>query len=299
MEGLIRGSADRNENDTMSGILEWYRDVMYNKNDPRTSEWFLISGPGPIVTIVVTYIYFSVWAGPKYMRDKKPYSLKSLLLVYNFTQVLASIYLVYEGLMSGWLYNYSYTCQPVDYSESPEAMRMARAVYLYFICKLVELLDTVFFVLRKKQRQISFLHVYHHAMMPMCGWIGVRFVAGGHPTLLGVINSFIHIIMYSYYMLSAMGPEVQKYLWWKKHLTSMQIIQFCIIFVHNAQMMFNDCKFPKQLTVLLLLNASAFLYMFGSFYVKNYMKNVSSNPQKLAKNVNAVANGSSQALKAE
>ena len=112
-------------------------------------------------------------------------------------------------------------------------IQMARGVYAYFVCKLIELLDTVFFVMRKKQRQISFLHVYHHGMMPICAWIGVRFVPGGHGTLLGVINSFIHILMYTYYMLSAFGPEVQKYLWWKKYLTSLQLVQFTIILVHN------------------------------------------------------------------
>lgn len=48
---------------------------------------------------------------------------------------------------------------------------------------------------------------------------------GGHGTLLGLINSFIHIIMYSYYLLSSLGPQYQKYLWWKKHLTAMQMVR--------------------------------------------------------------------------
>jgi len=47
---------------------------------------------------------------------------------------------------------------------------MARAVWLYYIAKITELLDTVFFVLRKKQRQISFLHLYHHTLMPVCAF---------------------------------------------------------------------------------------------------------------------------------
>jgi hypothetical protein len=42
--------------------------------------------------------------------------------------------------------------------------------------------------------------------------------------LLGVINSFVHIIMYSYYLLAALGPEVQKYLWWKKYITTLQMV---------------------------------------------------------------------------
>lgn len=167
--------------------------------------------------------------------------------------------------------------------------QMANAVYYYFLSKLIELLDTVFFVLRKKQRQISFLHVYHHGMMPICAWIGVRYVAGGHATLLGWINAFVHIIMYTYYMLSAFGPHVQKYLWWKKYLTSLQLIQFSIILVHNLNLLFwrTDCQFPKFLAFLLTLNAVLFLYLFGSFYVQNYIKN-KTNKKKIS---TQVANG--------
>ncbi|XP_067213111.1 very long chain fatty acid elongase 1-like isoform X5 [Linepithema humile] len=275
----------------MSGIVEWYRDLMDNKQDPRTVGWFLVSGPGPTLTIVATYIYFCVSAGPRYMKDKKPYDLKNTMIVYNFIQVLLSLYLVHEGLLSGWLYEYNYICQPVDYSNKPSSTRMARAVYTYFICKLIELLDTVFFVMRKKDRQISFLHLYHHSMMPICAWIGAKFFAGGHPTLLGVINSFIHIFMYTYYMLAAFGPHMQKYLWWKKHLTTMQIVQFIIIFFHNLQMLFTNCNFPKPLSFLLVLNSGLFIYMFGSFYVKNYMKPTERRERKINKIVNIATNG--------
>jgi len=154
---------------------------------------------------------------------------------------------------------------------------MTRAVYTYFICKLIELLDTVFFVMRKKNQQISFLHLYHHSMMPICSWIGVKFFADGHGTFLGFINAFVHVFMYTYYMLAAFGPHMQKYLWWKKYLTILQILQFILIFLHNFQMQFTNCNFPKPLTFLLAFNAILFIYMFGLFYVNNYVK---SNKQQ-------------------
>ncbi|XP_057332475.1 elongation of very long chain fatty acids protein 7-like [Microplitis mediator] len=263
----------------MPGIIEWYRDLMQNKIDHRTSDWFLVTGPGPLLMIVVTYVYFSTSAGPRYMRDKKPYSLKNILIVYNFIQVILSCVLVHEGLVNGWWNDYGFGCQSVDRSMNPKALRMARAVWLYYICKLIELSDTVFFVLRKKQRQISFLHVWHHAIMTVTAWIGVRFFPGGHVTLLGLINSFIHIIMYAYYMLSAFGPHMEKYLWWKKYLTRLQLIQFCIIFMHNIQHFWLDCDFPKSLAGLLCFNAGFFIYLFGSFYVKNYLSPTSRKVQ--------------------
>lgn len=88
---------------------------------------------------------------------------------------------------------------------------------------------------------------------------------------MGLINSFIHVLMYAYYMLAAMGPQVQKHLWWKKYLTTMQIIQFLIVFVHTIQIQFQaDCGFPKSISALLSLNAGLFTYMFSSFYIRSY-----------------------------
>ena len=37
----------------------------------------------------------------------------------------------------------------------------------------------MFFLLRKKNSQVSFLHVYHHTTMVCLWWIGIKWVAGG------------------------------------------------------------------------------------------------------------------------
>jgi len=47
---------------------------------------------------------------------------------------------------------------------------------------------------------------------------------GGHSTFFALLNTFVHIVMYFYYMVSAMGPKYQKYIWWKKYLTSFQMV---------------------------------------------------------------------------
>jgi len=44
-----------------------------------------------------------------------------------------------------------------------------------------------------------------------------------------IINSFIHVIMYGYYGLSACGPQIQKYLWWKRYLTQAQMVCHIIL----------------------------------------------------------------------
>ena len=42
---------------------------------------------------------------------------------------------------------------------------------------------------------------------------------------MGVLNTFVHTIMYSYFGLSALGPSVQKHLWWKKYVTKLQLVR--------------------------------------------------------------------------
>lgn len=100
-------------------------------------------------------------------------------------------------------------------------MQIAASCYFYFVAKLTELLDTVFFVLRKKERQVSFLHLYHHTVMPIISWGCVKFMAGGHGTFIGFINCFVHIVMYTYYLLAAAGFTN---LWWKKYVTRLQLV---------------------------------------------------------------------------
>ena len=49
-------------------------------------------------------------------------------------------------------------------------------------------------------------------------------LSGGQSTFFGLLNTNIHIIMYFYYTVAAMGPKYHKYLWWKRYLTTMQIV---------------------------------------------------------------------------
>jgi len=48
---------------------------------------------------------------------------------------------------------------------------------------------------------------------------------------VGMINSWIHAVMYIYYGLAAIGPSMQKYLWWKKHMTTLQLVIIVSLFL--------------------------------------------------------------------
>lgn len=102
-----------------------------------------------MTSILLTYVYFVLtWAS--HHGQSEAFQLRGFMIVYNFSLVALSLYIVYEFLMSGWLSTYTWRCDPVDYSNSPEALRMVRVAWLFLFSKFIELMDTVIFILRKK-----------------------------------------------------------------------------------------------------------------------------------------------------
>ncbi|XP_072019478.1 very long chain fatty acid elongase 7-like [Amphiura filiformis] len=272
-------------------FLQWWDDVVEEYGDPRVADWPLMDSPRTGTIMVIIYL-FIVWIGPKLMKNREPFSLKHVIAVYNFSMVVLSWYLLWEFLMGGWGTGYSYGCQVVDYSDSPQALRMANCCWWFYFSKFIEMLDTVFFILRKKNRQISFLHVFHHALMPFSWWIGVKFVAGGFGTFHAMLNSWIHFMMYIYYGLSGLGPEWQKYLWWKKYMTTMQLTQFFLVMVHCGQLLFIECSYPKVFVWIIGSYGFIFFWMFLHFYIQSYSKGAKAKSgTTTTKSENGVTNG--------
>lgn len=58
---------------------------------------------------------------------------------------------------------------------------MTRVAWMYYFSKFPELLDTVFFIMRKRYDQVSTLHVIHHGAMPFAGKVlFVKFLMRDH-----------------------------------------------------------------------------------------------------------------------
>ncbi|XP_061593622.1 ELOVL fatty acid elongase 8b [Cololabis saira] len=253
----------------------WHRILSIHQNlvedgDKRTDPWLLVYSPVPVLIIFLLYLGV-VWAGPRLMKHREPVDLKPVLIVYNFAMVGLSAYMFHEFLVTSWLSNYSFLCQPVDYSTRPLPMRMANACWWFFFSKVIELSDTLFFIMRKKNNQLSFLHVYHHGTMIFNWWAGVKYLAGGQSFFIGVVNTFVHIIMYSYYGLAALGPHMQKYLWWKRYLTSLQLVQFVLFLLHTGYNLFAECDFPDSMNLFVFCYCVTLIILFSNFYYQSYV----------------------------
>ncbi|KAG5347561.1 ELOV4 protein, partial [Acromyrmex charruanus] len=241
--------------------------------------WPLMESPGPMLCIVGAYLLFVLKVGPKMMEKRPACELNAIMIGYNAFQVLFSIWLTtlildidIKYLFSA-LYGYDNRFSPHSQNTNVQ-MKISRAAWWYFSSKIIELLDTVFFVLRKKQNQITFLHVFHHTTTAVFSWCYLKFLPGEQGVIIGFLNSIVHIIMYSYYLIAALGPKYRKYIWWKKYMTWIQLMQFGLMLVYLVLTLIMDCRTPKALTYFFTTMVIIFIYLFSDFYRQAYKKKV-------------------------
>ena len=79
-------------------------------------------------------------------------------------------------------------------------------------------------VARRKWRQLSFLHLYHHTTIFLVYWLISQSGYDGDIYFTIVANGFIHFIMYSYYFARSINVKVPTMI--KMTVTNAQLIQF-------------------------------------------------------------------------
>ncbi|KAJ6642148.1 Elongation of very long chain fatty acids protein 1, partial [Pseudolycoriella hygida] len=232
--------------------------------DPNVEDLPLVNSPHIIVLIVVFYLYSVLKWGPNFMKNRPAYNLKTTIQIYNLSQIYFNIYLVYTGFIDMMKKNYfELRVEPYEYPLS----------YGYFLLKIYDLLETFIFVFRKKQRQVSFLHVYHHIMVLVFVYFGLRSLPGGHNIIYGFVNTCVHTLMYIYYFLAAYDSKMKWLYKWKKFMTQVQLTQFVVLFIHYAwPLYFGHCCVSQAQCVLNVIQAVIMIYLFGDFYIQNYIK---------------------------
>ncbi len=143
--------------------------------------------------------------------------------------------------------------------------RLQPLMIIYWQTKILELLDTVFMVLRHRNRQVTFLHVYHHATMLLLTDYTCHNTTWPAICFMYCINSIVHIFLYFYYGISAWYPNYN--IPWKHKLTEIQLTQFAIDFVFAT---FGYLYHGYCIYILIYLFTMTVL--FSNFYIKAYLK---------------------------
>ncbi|KAI9497967.1 ELO family [Zychaea mexicana] len=290
------------------GIYLWdYFDQAFTAVLGKSANDFaFVEGETPFSTIpevvvgCVTYLMV-IFGGQYILRDSMPLRPKFIFQVHNLLLTLVSLailLLLIEQLVPQLVRHGLYwtICSFDAWTQKHELL-----YYLNYLVKYWELIDTVFLVVKKKKLGgdekeradgFKFLHVFHHSMtMVLCytqlvgrttvSWVPI------------VLNLTVHVLMYYYYFRTASGAKI----WWKKYLTTMQIIQFVIdlFVIYSCTYTFYANKYALQLPNFGTCSGgegaawfgcailSSYLVLFINFYRMTY------NANKNKKNAAAAA----------
>lgn len=134
--------------------------VFADEGDPRVTRFPLFGGgPTPMFAIMLSWLWFVKHLGPKLMADRPAFELRRAMLVYNVFMVVANAYFLYEFV---FIIKFGAALLDLNFPDrtdtSPQTLRALNVVYFYYLTKFVDLLDTVFFVFRRKYSQVSESH---------------------------------------------------------------------------------------------------------------------------------------------
>ncbi|KAF0976581.1 hypothetical protein FDP41_004480 [Naegleria fowleri] len=143
-------------------------------------------------------------------------------------------------------------------------------IWVFMVSKWWEFIDT--FLLCLKDKPLQFLHVWHHATVPLHMYL--MLISEWDPAVFGFcFNAFVHIIMYYYYLQQYRGIDC----WWKKLVTIIQIVQFVVCFVIlGVSMNSQHCELDSQSSRIALSSTFtlylSYLVLFIKFYASAYSK---------------------------
>ncbi|CAM0141983.1 Fatty acyl-CoA elongase/Polyunsaturated fatty acid specific elongation enzyme [Umbelopsis sp. WA50703] len=236
-----------------------------------------LSTNNEVIVACVTYLVV-IFGGQALMREQSPFKFKVLFQIHNLLLTAVSfilLVLLIEELIpivakNGIFYA---ICSPQAWTQKLELL-----YYLNYLVKYWELFDTVFLVVKKKK--LEFLHWFHHSMTALLCYTQLV----GSTTVSWVpivLNLTVHVLMYWYYFRTAGGAKI----WWKKYLTTMQIIQFVIdlfviyfctythfAYTYSSLPTLGDCSGSENAAYFGCALLSSYLLLFINFYAKTYQK---------------------------
>eukprot|EP00918_Siedleckia_nematoides_P081277 GHVU01178270.1.p1 GENE.GHVU01178270.1~~GHVU01178270.1.p1 ORF type:complete len:323 (-),score=52.31 GHVU01178270.1:563-1531(-) len=198
--------------------------------------------------------------------------------VYNVVQVVLCAYMSIEAAKLVLVDGYKFACNPFDW-QKPQSWRAVNLLFVFYMSKVLDFCDTAFIILRHKWRQMSFLHVYHHMATFFVYWINTNVSYDGDVFLTVALNGFVHVVMYSYYLLRTLNVEVP----WKALVTQIQLFQFALMITQASWMLFFESPFPRRVTWVYIIFITTLIALFNDFRIKTYhSKKGEGKPQKRA-----------------
>ena len=272
-----------------------------------------------LVSLPILNKFVSNYLAPRY--DMKALLFESMVF-YNVAQVCMNVWMVWRFINA--VLNRGH---PFIGSVDAASAGTTFAIWVHYTNKYLEFLDTYFMVLRGKMEQVSvvffvwhlkyfslvphlwqtsskfqvsFLHVYHHTTIAWAWWAGLHLMPGGDSYFGALLNSMIHVMMYSYYCLALFKISCP----WKRYLTQAQLAQFTIVVIYSfiCITMWGEKRDWKGVSCIFIQvgEMTSLFVLFARFYKKSYKKksrNGKKEEDECSKAMGAISNSATEGLR--
>jgi len=164
--------------------------------------------------------------------------------------------------LSKILYDDGFVIEPYYYFKNPG---FDNVIYYFYLSKYYEYIDT--FLLYLNGKQPILLQKYHHIGAVIC-WHLCYYYKVDSIWVISWFNSFVHIIMYSYYLDSIVKTNICKCI--KQYITKLQLFQLSLqpicLYVYRTE---NEVNF--KINILFTVYITGLLILFSNFYYTNYV----------------------------
>ncbi|ODN05585.1 putative fatty acid elongation protein 3 [Orchesella cincta] len=266
-----------------TALSQWSHVPWEYENPPvfTSSWWEKVDDPGwktymrlhKNIPFYAAIVYLVVIFGLKaYLKNRPAFELRKPLVVWNWTLGIFSMIGFYRmsqelvhvlSLPNGF---HKSVCVREGLNEP-----LAFWAVLFALSKFVELGDTLFIVLRKQP--LLFIQWYHHCIT-MCFVWHIYPYSEPIQRYYGVMNFFVHSIMYPYFALRAMKIRVPRRL--AMALTSLQLVQMVIGVLVNMYSIYvlsvrHEFCARDSYTIKWSIGVySSFVLLFADFLINRY-----------------------------
>jgi elongation of very long chain fatty acids protein 4 len=190
---------------------------------------------------------------------------------FKLVQILHNLFLIVASFWTA--YNLYVTMRAADYKpllndvhRDAHGILITKVLYVAWLLRIYEFVDTFLIMLKKNYRQASFLHIYHHASVLSYIFFGVWNAPNGETTFPCFLNACVHVVMYTYYLASTLNIRMP----FKYSITIMQLIQFVwIATIFGARLVTGKPGYPALTCYVSVAYMATMLLLFGNFFIKN------------------------------
>ena len=208
----------------------------------------------------VCYLFF-----PKcLLQDISPTIVKNYAIIHNACLQLFSMYVASSLLYA--LYTYGIVTERNYYFQHKH---IDNVIFYFYLSKYYEYVDTL--ILYAKNKQPIFLQKFHHLGAVIVWHLGYVNKCEGM-LFVCLWNSFVHSIMYLYYLLALLKIDVYIY---RMYITSLQIGQLLSGSILLPYYFYTlESSQNKVVIIFFDVYIVCLLYLFSEFMYKNYLQKI-------------------------